>query len=228
MTTLLLGFSRLFNYTAGNCLRRVGPAAICKQLYPALRLWEQPVAEYRRIIPTRQKRFHLNPRPAWMKSVPDYETQIQEWDEEKEQICTDVTNEINNQIVMNRTGRLFAVVQICGKQFKVTENDIIIIEGFWPPNIGEHLKLEKVLLVGSTDFTLVGRPLLNRELISVDAIVIEKTLSHTKTRFRFRKRKQYRRINFYRMQYTMLRINSIAINGNINEKKEVEGLDRVY
>lgn len=104
-------------------------------------------------------------------------------------------NEINNQIATNRTGRLFAVVQICGKQFKITENDIIIIEGFWPPNIGEYLKLGKVLLVGSTDFTLIGKPILNRELVSVDAIVIEKTLSHTKTRFRFRKRKQYRRIN---------------------------------
>lgn len=106
-----------------------------------------------------------------------------------------MTNEINNQIVTNRTGRLFAVIQLCGKQFKVTENDIIIVEGFWPPNIGERLKLEKVLLIGSTDFTLVGKPILNRELVSVDAIVIEKTLSHTKTRFRFRKRRNYRRIS---------------------------------
>lgn len=104
-------------------------------------------------------------------------------------------SKINNQIATNTAGRMFAVVQICGKQFKVTENDIIIIQGFWPPNIGDHLKLEKVLLVGSTDFTLVGRPLLNRELVSVDATVIEKTLSHTKTRFRFRRRKQYRRMN---------------------------------
>lgn len=110
-------------------------------------------------------------------------------------LFADVTNEINKQIATNTTGRLFAVIQLCGKQFKVTENDIIIIEGFWPPNIGERLKLEKVLLLGSTDFTLIGRPILNRELVSVDAIVIEKTLSHTRTRFRFRPRKQYRRIN---------------------------------
>lgn len=107
----------------------------------------------------------------------------------------DVTNEINNQIATDRVGRMFAIVQVCGKQFKVTEHDIIIIEGFWPPNIGDQLKLEKVLLVGSKDFTLIGRPILNRELVSIDATVIEKTLSHTKTRFRFRQRKQYRRIN---------------------------------
>lgn len=108
---------------------------------------------------------------------------------------TDVTNEINKQIAMNSIGRMFAVVQVCGKQFKVTENDIIIIEGYWPPSIGDKLKLEKVLLVGSTDFTLVGRPMLNRELVTIDATVVEKTLSHTKTRFKFRPRKQYRRIH---------------------------------
>lgn len=167
----------------------------------------------------------------------------------------DVTSEINNQIATDRVGRMFAVVQICGKQFKVTEHDIIIIEGFWPPNIGDQLKLEKVLLVGSKDFTLIGRPILNRELVSVDVTVIQKTLSHTKTRFRFQPRKQYRRINckmpkrlfsmsscsffalfllmrlrlsVYRIQHTMLRINSININANIDEKKEVEGLDRIY
>ncbi|KAL6262965.1 hypothetical protein P5V15_005755 [Pogonomyrmex californicus] len=214
--TTLFSFSRLFNYAASNCLRRVTPVAICKQYYPALRLWETPIAEYRTV------------KPPWMKPIPNYQTEVQEWDEEKEKICTDVTNEINDQIAMDRIGRMFAIIQVCGKQFKVTEHDLIIIEGFWPPNIGDQLKLEKVLLVGSKDFTLVGRPILNRELVSVDATVIQKTLSHTKTRFRFLPRKQYRRINFYRIQHTMLRINSIKINGNIDEKREVEGLDRIY
>lgn len=104
-------------------------------------------------------------------------------------------NEINSQVAHEKIGRMFAVVHICGKQFKVTENDIIIIEGYWPPEIGDRLTLEKVLLVGSTDFTLVGRPILNRELVKVDVTVIEKTLSHTKTRFRFHAKEQYRRIN---------------------------------
>lgn len=42
------------------------------------------------------------------------------------------------------TERIFAVVQICGKQFKVTPGDIVIIEGYWAPDIGDKLKLEKV------------------------------------------------------------------------------------
>lgn len=89
---------------------------------------------------------------------------------------------------------MFAIIQVAGKQFKVTESDLIVIKGYWPPNPGDEIKFEKVLLVGSTDFTLVGRPILNRQLISIDATVIEKTMSPTVTHFTFRARKQVRRM----------------------------------
>lgn len=117
-------------------------------------------------------------------------------------VFSDVIDKVNSQISTGTTGRLFAIVQICGKQFKVTENDVIIIQGRWPPNIGDKLTLEKVLLVGSNDFTLIGRPLLNREQISVDVTVVEKSLSHTKTRFLKKRRKQYMRINCKYEQFT--------------------------
>lgn len=110
-------------------------------------------------------------------------------------LLSDVINEINKQIATKATGRLFAIIYLAGQQFKVTENDIIIVSGHWPPQPGDKLNLEKVLLLGSKDFTLVGRPILNRELVSVNATVIQKTLSHTITRFRMKKRKQFRRIN---------------------------------
>ncbi|KAF7404725.1 hypothetical protein HZH66_003631 [Vespula vulgaris] len=139
----------------------------------------------------------------WMPAIPKHQVEVPEHNEEKEKLMKDVIKEINKQIATDRVG-------------------------YWPPTIGDKLKLEKVLLVGGTDFTLVGRPILNRELVSIDATVIEKTLSHTKYHFRMKKRKQYRRLNFYRIQHTMLRINSININGNIDKTKEVEGLDRIY
>jgi large subunit ribosomal protein L21 len=50
-------------------------------------------------------------------------------------------------------------------------------------------------LVGGSDFSLIGRPILSSELVSVHATVIEKALSHIKTIFRKKKRKQYQRIN---------------------------------
>lgn len=102
---------------------------------------------------------------------------------------------VNSQIAKKEEGRLFAVVHVAGKQFKITAGDIIIVEGYWPPNISDELTLDKILMIGSSDFSLVGRPMLENGLAEVKATVIEKTLSHTKTHFRRRKRKQYMRIN---------------------------------
>lgn len=41
-----------------------------------LRLWEIPVAEYR------------TAKLPWMREIPDYQTEVQEWDEKKNKICT--------------------------------------------------------------------------------------------------------------------------------------------
>lgn len=213
----LTGFTRLFNFATNTCIRRILPATAYKQYYPALKLWEVEVAGYR-------TRYKL----PWFKKPPSYQEEVPEGDEEKEKGVSDVINEINRQVTTNTTGRLFAVVQICGKQFKITESDVIVVQGQWPPQPGDQLRLEKILLVGSKDFTLVGRPILNRELVSVDATVIQKTLSHTITNFKFQPRKQYRRFHFYRIHRTMVRINTITINGEVDKKKEVEGLDRIY
>ncbi|XP_015597953.1 39S ribosomal protein L21, mitochondrial isoform X2 [Cephus cinctus] len=167
-------------------------------------------------------------RLPWIEKVPNYQVEVPDTTEEDLKLTDDVMKQINQQISTNNIGRLFAVVHVCGKQFKITENDIIIIQGYWPPTVGDKLKLEKVLLVGGSDFTLIGRPLVNRELVSIIATVIEKTTSHTKTHFRFKKRKQYRRINFCRIQHTMLRINSIQVEPNVGHLKEVEGLHSIY
>lgn len=154
---------------------------------------------------------------------------------EDESEAKDLIKNVNKQVAENNEGRLFAVVHLCGKQFKVTAGDIILVEGYWPPDTGDSIKLEKVsflgeffiffilkfclkvLLVGGSDFSLIGRPLLDQKLINVQATIIEKTLTHTKTNFRKKRRKQYKRINFYRAQNTMIRINSIEVTGQIDE-----------
>ncbi|XP_016967113.1 39S ribosomal protein L21, mitochondrial [Drosophila biarmipes] len=130
-------------------------------------------------------------------------------DQQKE--CQSICDRINRQVQKSEQGRLFAVVHLCGKQFKITPGDIILVEGYWPPTIGDEISLDKVLLAGARDFTLVGRPILEPGLVSVKATVVEKTLSHTKTHFRKKRRKQYMRINFQRSPHTMVRINSIEL-----------------
>ncbi|XP_018331594.1 39S ribosomal protein L21, mitochondrial [Agrilus planipennis] len=112
-----------------------------------------------------------------------------------ENVSKDVIQKVSNQIANNQQGRMFAVVHVAGKQFKITTGDLIVIEGYWPPDIGDKLNLNKVLVLGAKDFSLIGRPIVQRGLVNVHAVVIEKTLSHTKTHFRKKRRKQYTNIN---------------------------------
>lgn len=127
---------------------------------------------------------------------------------------------------VKRNNRLFAVVHICGKQFKVTDNDLVLIDGYWPPNVGDRIKLQKVLLVGGKDFTLIGRPVLSPDTVNITATVVDKDLSHTRTNFERIKRKQYMRINFIRKEITILRINSVNITQDIDVKKDVQEMGR--
>lgn len=116
-----------------------------------------------------------------------------------------------------RENRLFAVVHLCGKQFKVTDNDLILVDGYWPPNVGDRIRLQKVLLAGGRDFTLIGRPVLDPAAVSVTATVVDKDLSHTRTNLQRLKRKQFMRINFVRKEITMLRINSVQLTRDVSD-----------
>lgn len=115
-----------------------------------------------------------------------------------------------------------------GKQFKVTDGDIILVEGYWPPTISDNIRLDKVLLAGGKDFTLIGTPILQPGLVDIQATIVEKTLSHTKTHFKKKKQKQYMRINFNKSQNTMIRINSIEIKGRTSDMEKPLDLERVY
>uniref|UniRef100_A0A8C3VVZ4 Large ribosomal subunit protein bL21m n=1 Tax=Catagonus wagneri TaxID=51154 RepID=A0A8C3VVZ4_9CETA len=123
----------------------------------------------------------------------------------------EVVGKVNELIAAGRYGRLFAVVHLAGHQWKVTSEDLILIENELDIACGERIRLEKVLLVGADDFTLLGKPLLGKELVRVEATVIEKTESWPKINMKFKKRKNYRRKRVTVNPQTVLRINSIEV-----------------
>lgn len=53
---------------------------------------------------------------------------------------------VNDQVANKEEGRLFAVIHVTGKQFKITQDDIIILQGYWPPQTGDKIRFEKVFL----------------------------------------------------------------------------------
>ncbi|KFM81359.1 39S ribosomal protein L21, mitochondrial, partial [Stegodyphus mimosarum] len=144
-------------------------------------------------------------------------------EEEEEKISKEVISKINDQIKNKTHSRLFAVIQLCDRKFKITDEDIIAVGSFFRASVGDRIRLEKVLAVGSTDFTLLGRPLLSKDLIRVDATVIEKT--YIVPRPLFRMGIHYQRLHWFRTPYVLIRINSINFVHSLDDLPSVEGLE---
>ncbi|PKU31834.1 hypothetical protein llap_17861 [Limosa lapponica baueri] len=72
----------------------------------------------------------------------------------------EVVRKVNAMIAAGQYGRLFAVVHFASKQWKITSEDLIMMDNVLEAECGDRIRMEKVLLVGADDFTLIGRPLL--------------------------------------------------------------------
>jgi len=129
---------------------------------------------------------------------------------------------VNELISKEKCGQNFAVIHLFGNQFLVHNNDIISFRNSIPADIGQTIKLEKCLLVGNDYFTLIGRPLLNRDLVQIEATVIEKTM--TQTYFNvvaIPRNHRYRRWRFQRFPLSLLRINQIEICHPLNRTQDI-------
>lgn len=118
---------------------------------------------------------------------------------------------MNDMLAQKDLGRLFAVVHFASRQWKVTNEDLILIENHIEAECGDRIRMEKVLMVGGEDFTMIGRPVLGRDLVRVEATVIEKTESWPKVHMRFWKRHRFQRKKIVIQPQTILRINSIEL-----------------
>lgn len=144
--------------------------------------------------------------PPWAKEI------IPVCPEEERRRHAAVVTAVQQRLQRRDFGRLFAVVHFAGHQWKVTNEDLILIENHIDAECGERIRMEKVLLVGAEDFTLVGRPLLGKELVRVEATVIEKTESWPKIHMRFWKRHRYRRKRIIIQPQMVVRINTIEVS----------------
>ncbi|KAG9448099.1 hypothetical protein H6P81_014227 [Aristolochia fimbriata] len=102
---------------------------------------------------------------------------------------------------------VFAVVQIGSHQFKVTNGDAIYTEKLKYCDINDKLILNKVLMLGSTSQTVIGRPTLLDA--AVHAVVEEHALDAKVIIFKKKRRKNYRRTKGHRQELTRLRITDI-------------------
>ncbi|KAK4474372.1 hypothetical protein MN116_001534 [Schistosoma mekongi] len=118
-----------------------------------------------------------------------------------------------NSSISEKSSQYFAVVNIAGKQFKVTNNDLIMVKTpFYGTDVGDRVQLRKVMLLGSSDFTIIGRPILPVHQVFIEAVVIEKTLEHPKVWYQFHRRRRHHKLRVFQDNVTVLRITDIRPN----------------
>jgi large subunit ribosomal protein L21 len=117
----------------------------------------------------------------------------------------------------------YAVIQTGGKQYKVSEGDIIEVERL-AADSGQKLNLTDILLYTDNGTATIGAPLVQG--ISVAALVLEHTKGDKIRVAKFKAKARYRRVTGHRQSLTKLKIESIgSSSGKVaksSENKEEE------
>lgn len=108
--------------------------------------------------------------------------------------------------------RLFAIFSCSGSQFKVTEGDVIMTHLQPHLEVGKSVEYSQVLLVGSSQFTVIGKPLVKNCVVK--ATVQEQCKLGKLIVFKMKRRKGYRKKEGVRAPVTILKIDSIHLNSH--------------
>ena len=116
----------------------------------------------------------------------------------------------------------YAVIQTGGKQYKVKASEILKIEKLESSKPESKIEFKEILAYGDDKKIEVGAPLVNGA--KVEAELIKNGKNRTVLIFKKRRRKNSRRKNGHRQQYSLIKIKKIfAKDGAIlSEAKKVE------
>jgi len=125
-----------------------------------------------------------------------------------------------NPDVVKASQQIFAVVDIQGRQFKVTENDMVMVNYIKGVEVGDQLAFDHVYLVAGRNFTVLGKPFVPK--VSIVATVREQTTTKEINVFKMKRRTGYRKLMRYRDMVTILQINKIDVEGELPQVAPLE------
>lgn len=111
---------------------------------------------------------------------------------------------------------MFAIIKTGGKQYKVSPNDIIMVEKLVGAS-GDSIEFTDVLMMGEGSAVKIGSPLVTNATVHgtvLDQIRDDKIIVFKKTR-----RHNYRRKNGHRQSLTVVRITDILSEGTAPKAK---------
>ena len=104
---------------------------------------------------------------------------------------------------------MYAIVEICGKQYKVEKDSVLNVERINEPE-NSDVAIDKVLLYADGENVQVGQPYLS------NVKVVAKLLGEAKDKkvegIKFKKRKNYTRTLGHRHIYSQIKINELQLN----------------
>ncbi len=100
---------------------------------------------------------------------------------------------------------MYAVIKTGGKQYKVSEGDLVKVEKL-AGEVGDTIELEEVLMVGGEEVK-IGTPLLPEA--KVTAKIVEQGKDKKILVFKSKRRKNYRKKNGHRQPITRLQVMAI-------------------
>ena len=114
---------------------------------------------------------------------------------------------------------MYAIIESCGKQYKVAEGDIVFFEKL-DAEEGKKVTFENVVLVSNDKKVEIGTPY-------IKGVKVEgKVVSHGKGKkiivYKYKAKKNYRRTQGHRQPFTKVEITKIAMPTAKAETKAVE------
>ena len=114
---------------------------------------------------------------------------------------------------------MYAIIESCGKQYKVTEGDVVYFEKL-DAEEGKKVTFDKVILVSDDGKVQVGNPY-------VKGVKVEgKVVAHGKGKkiivYKYKAKKNYRRTQGHRQPYTKVEITTIKTASARKAKETVE------
>jgi|GEM_PF-137958 len=119
---------------------------------------------------------------------------------------------------------MYAVVKTGGKQFKLTENDIVRIEKI-DAEVGTIVTLDNVMLVANDNDVTVGVPLVDGASVAIE--ILAQRRARKIVVFKKRRRKSSQTKNGHRQHFTLVRVSEVLVNG-AKPTKEPQGMPEKF
>lgn len=119
---------------------------------------------------------------------------------------------------------MYAVIRTGGKQHRVAEGDVIVVESL-PGEVGGEVVLDQVLAVADDGDLLVDRKALSGTVVK--AVILEQLKGDKVVAFKFKKRKGYARTKGHRQHLTRLEIEAIDVPGRPKKAKAAKVTPKV-